>query len=92
MPAEFFLPGYFKGKRNAEQALFNLFPNSGVAVRPGFMHGTRQVGSVGIPLSAVGGSNALACATGTKFSDTDRATLPQACRWTRCWASCQTSR
>ena len=52
--ADFVLSGYFRGKRNVEAALRQRFPDTGVALRPSFIHGTRQVGSVGIPLSAVG--------------------------------------
>ena len=52
--ADFFFKGYFQGKRNAEAALAQSFPEGGVAVRPSFVHGTRQVGSVGIPLGAIG--------------------------------------
>ncbi|KAK9795226.1 hypothetical protein WJX73_006446 [Symbiochloris irregularis] len=48
------LSGYFQGKRSAEQALIQSFPEAGVAIRPSFVHGSRQVGSVSIPLSAVG--------------------------------------
>ncbi|CAK0763396.1 hypothetical protein CVIRNUC_003053 [Coccomyxa viridis] len=48
------LPGYFQGKRRAEEALALKFPGSGVALRPGFIYGTRQVGGVGIPLGAIG--------------------------------------
>ena len=52
----FVLPGYFQGKAAAEEALFRLFPTGGVALRPGFIHGTRHVGGagLGLPLSAVG--------------------------------------
>ncbi|KAK9816943.1 hypothetical protein WJX72_007264 [[Myrmecia] bisecta] len=50
----FFLSGYFQGKRKAENALAAKFPEGGVALRPGFIHGTRSVGSVGIPLGLVG--------------------------------------
>lgn len=53
-PAGFFLSGYFQGKRDAERALAATFPTSGVALRPSFVHGSRQVGSVSIPLSAIG--------------------------------------
>ena len=53
--ADFFFKGYFQGKRNAEAELAQSFPEGGVAVRPSFIHGTRQVGSIGIPLGAVGG-------------------------------------
>lgn len=51
LPA-FVLQGYFDGKRRTEQALLETFPHSGVVLRPGFIHGTRQV-----PL---GGDKALA--------------------------------
>lgn len=34
--------------------LQETFPEGGVALRPGFMHGTRMVGGVGVPLGAVG--------------------------------------
>ena len=52
--ADAVLSGYFRGKRYAEQVLSETFPDGGVALRPGFIHGTRRVGSIGIPLSAVG--------------------------------------
>ena len=48
------IPGYFNGKRDAEKKLATLFPTGGIALRPGFVYGTRQVGSFGIPLQAVG--------------------------------------
>ena len=57
----FVLPGYFGGKRKAEKALFRLFPKTGVALRPGFVYGTRKVipssssnSAYSIPLGAVG--------------------------------------
>jgi nucleoside-diphosphate-sugar epimerase len=52
----FVLPGYFGGKQAAEETLFRLFPTGGVALRPGFVYGTRHVGSagLGLPLGAVG--------------------------------------
>mmetsp|Transcript_4723 Transcript_4723/g.13105 ORF Transcript_4723/g.13105 Transcript_4723/m.13105 type:complete len:304 (+) Transcript_4723:209-1120(+) len=50
----FVLQGYFQGKRNAESALQSLFPDSGVILRPGFIHGTRMVGSTGLPLGLIG--------------------------------------
>ena len=53
------LPGYFQGKRRAEEALALKFPGSGVALRPGFIYGTRQVGGVGIPLGAIGAPERL---------------------------------
>ncbi len=49
-----FLPGYFHGKRRAEEALAATFPGAGVALRPGFIYGTRQIGGLGIPLGAIG--------------------------------------
>lgn len=52
---EFFLKGYVKGKRKGEAAVKEFFPDSGVCLRPGFIHGTRNVGSMKIPLSIVGG-------------------------------------
>ncbi len=48
------LPGYFQGKKRAEEALALRFPQGGVSLRPGFIYGTRNVGGVGIPLGAVG--------------------------------------
>jgi hypothetical protein len=48
------LPGYFQGKKRAEDALAINFPTSGVALRPGFIRGTRYVGGVGVPLDLVG--------------------------------------
>jgi hypothetical protein len=54
MLADMFLRGYFSGKRYAERVLGETFPEGGVALRPGFIHGTRNVRGVGIPLSAVG--------------------------------------
>jgi len=52
------LPGYFQGKKRAEDALAINFPTSGVALRPGFIRGTRYVGGIGVPLDLVG---ALLC-------------------------------
>ncbi|KAK9828046.1 hypothetical protein WJX81_004543 [Elliptochloris bilobata] len=48
------LPGYFQGKKRAEDALAAAFPTSGVVLRPGFIQGTRYVAGVGIPLQLVG--------------------------------------
>jgi len=64
------LRGYFEGKRDAEQAITELFPDGrGVIVRPGFVYGSRKVylppsgqpatiplGLVGRPLAAVLGA------------------------------------
>lgn len=52
--ADFLLKGYFQGKRAAEARLAQLFPTSGVALRPGFIHGTRNVAGIPVPLQAVG--------------------------------------
>jgi len=46
--------GYFEGKFQAEQALQDKFAGQGVQIRPSFIFGTRQVGSVGVPLWLVG--------------------------------------
>lgn len=53
------LPGYFQGKKRAEDALAAAFPKSGVALRPGFIQGTRYVAGIGIPLQLVGAAEAL---------------------------------
>lgn len=50
----FFLRGYYAGKRAAEDELLAKFPYSGVILRPGFIHGVRQVGKVKLPLNAIG--------------------------------------
>lgn len=47
--------GYFRGKIAAEAALQRCFGANGVAIRPFFIHGTRQITeSLGIPLQAIG--------------------------------------
>jgi len=51
---DFILKGYFQGKRDAEARLFKLFPDSGVALRPGIIYGSRAVGNVTLPLGVVG--------------------------------------
>ncbi|KAG0557035.1 hypothetical protein M758_11G094500 [Ceratodon purpureus] len=50
----FVLRGYYAGKRAAEDELLSKFPYSGVILRPGFIHGVRQVGRVKLPLNAIG--------------------------------------
>lgn len=50
----FVMRGYYAGKRAAEDELLRRFPYSGVILRPGFIHGVRQVGSVKLPLNAIG--------------------------------------
>lgn len=52
--AGFVLQGYFQGKRNAELAMAEAYPDQGVCLRPGFIHGTRYVSGVGVPLSFIG--------------------------------------
>ena len=48
------LKGYVQGKRAAEARLAQLFPTSGVALRPAFIHGTRNVAGIPVPLQIVG--------------------------------------
>lgn len=50
----FVMRGYYEGKRSAEDELLRKFPYSGVILRPGFIHGVRQVGSVKLPLNIIG--------------------------------------
>jgi uncharacterized protein YbjT (DUF2867 family) len=50
----YLLKGYYDGKRAAEAELLSKFTYGGVILRPGFIHGTRRVGSVKIPLGVVG--------------------------------------
>lgn len=57
---DFLLKGYFQGKRDAEATLYKLFPRGGVALRPGMIYGTRQAGTVPIPLGLVGAPLAAA--------------------------------
>ena len=52
--AGFVLAGYFQGKRNAEHAMAEAYPDQGVSLRPGFIHGTRYVSGFGIPLGFIG--------------------------------------
>lgn len=51
---QFLLKGYFQGKRDAEKHLAELYPDTGVALRPGFIYGTRVAGSRTMPLGVVG--------------------------------------
>ncbi|PPD66676.1 hypothetical protein GOBAR_DD36450 [Gossypium barbadense] len=48
--ANYLLKGYYEGKRAAETELLTKFPYGGVILRPGFIHGTRTVGSMKLPL------------------------------------------
>lgn len=52
--ANYLLQGYYAGKRAAETELLSKFPYSGVILRPGFIYGTRSVGSMKIPLGVIG--------------------------------------
>jgi len=52
---ELVLPGYFEGKRIAEEAVSQHFGSAGAVLRPPAVHGTRDVGKyVKIPLGLVG--------------------------------------
>eukprot|EP00250_Pteridium_aquilinum_P001553 c11747_g1_i2 orf=228-1085(+) len=51
----FILRGYYEGKKAAEDALRAKFPYGGVILRPGFIYGDRQVGSIKVPLGILGG-------------------------------------
>lgn len=49
------LTGYYAGKKDAERALFEHYPEGGVALRPGFIYGTRVLASgTQIPLGIIG--------------------------------------
>ncbi|KAL0312201.1 UNVERIFIED_CONTAM: hypothetical protein Sradi_5619400 [Sesamum radiatum] len=50
----YLLKGYYEGKRAAETELLTRYPYGGVILRPGFIHGTRHVGSMKLPLSVIG--------------------------------------
>ncbi|KAI9153886.1 hypothetical protein LWI28_017980 [Acer negundo] len=50
----YILRGYYEGKRATEKELATKLPYGGVILRPGFMHGTRQVGKMKLPLSIIG--------------------------------------
>ncbi|ONK70213.1 uncharacterized protein A4U43_C05F31430 [Asparagus officinalis] len=58
----YLLRGYYDGKRAAEAELLSRFTYGdttnahtlGVILRPGFIHGTRQVGSMKLPLGVIG--------------------------------------
>lgn len=52
--SDFLLKGYFHGKKAAEAALFAALPDGGVALRPGFIYGTRRVSGMPLPLGIVG--------------------------------------
>ena len=46
--------GYFAGKRAAERAVLSAYGTAGAILQPGFIHGDRLVGSVTLPLGALG--------------------------------------
>ncbi|KAL2548165.1 NAD(P)-binding Rossmann-fold superfamily protein [Forsythia ovata] len=48
------LQGYFEGKRAAETELLTRYTYGGVILRPGFIYGTRRVGSMKLPLGVIG--------------------------------------
>ncbi|KAF9684067.1 hypothetical protein SADUNF_Sadunf04G0079100 [Salix dunnii] len=50
----YLLKGYYAGKRSTETELLDKFLHGGVILRPGFIHGTRRVGSLHLPLSIIG--------------------------------------
>ncbi|KAI4316432.1 hypothetical protein L6164_024411 [Bauhinia variegata] len=50
----YILRGYYEGKRAAETELLTRFSYGGVILRPGFIYGTRRVGSMKIPLGVIG--------------------------------------
>ncbi|XP_017697094.2 uncharacterized protein At1g32220, chloroplastic isoform X2 [Phoenix dactylifera] len=50
----YLLQGYYEGKKAAEAELLSKFTYGGVVLRPGFIHGTRRVGSMKIPLGVIG--------------------------------------
>ncbi|KAA8521453.1 hypothetical protein F0562_012137 [Nyssa sinensis] len=52
--ANYLLKGYYEGKRAAETELLTRFPYGGVILRPGFIYGTRRVGSMKLPLGVIG--------------------------------------
>ncbi|KAF7817324.1 uncharacterized protein G2W53_031293 [Senna tora] len=52
--ANYLLQGYYEGKRAAETEVLTRFPYGGVILRPGFIYGTRSVGSMKIPLGVIG--------------------------------------
>ncbi|KAK9273261.1 hypothetical protein L1049_018068 [Liquidambar formosana] len=52
--ANYVLQGYYDGKRAAETELLTKFPYTGVILRPGFIYGTRRVGSMKLPLGVIG--------------------------------------
>ena len=54
IPPSMPMHGYFQGKYNAEQKLLEAYPDGHVILRPGFIYGRRNVGSVQLPLQLIG--------------------------------------
>ena len=54
IPSSMPMHGYFQGKYNAEQKLLESYPDGHIIVRPGFIYGKRNVGSVQLPLQFIG--------------------------------------
>ncbi|KAJ9537181.1 hypothetical protein OSB04_029914 [Centaurea solstitialis] len=50
----YLLQGYYDGKRATETELLTRFPYGHVILRPGFIYGTRRVGSMKLPLGVIG--------------------------------------
>ncbi|PWA93603.1 NAD(P)-binding Rossmann-fold superfamily protein [Artemisia annua] len=50
----YLIQGYYDGKRATEQELLTKFPYGHVILRPGFIYGTRRVGSMKLPLGVIG--------------------------------------
>ncbi|XP_022855533.1 uncharacterized protein At1g32220, chloroplastic-like isoform X1 [Olea europaea var. sylvestris] len=50
----YLLQGYYEGKRAAETELLTRYTYGGVILRPGFIYGTRRVGSMKLPLGVIG--------------------------------------
>ena len=48
------LRGYFNGKRRAEVATMEAFPETGSILKPSFIYGTRELGFASIPLGLIG--------------------------------------
>ncbi|XP_076932639.1 uncharacterized protein At1g32220, chloroplastic-like [Bidens hawaiensis] len=50
----YLIQGYYDGKRATETELLTKFPYGHVILRPGFIYGTRRVGSMKVPLGVIG--------------------------------------
>ncbi|PKA46623.1 Uncharacterized protein AXF42_Ash019364 [Apostasia shenzhenica] len=66
----YMLQGYYEGKRATEAELLSKFTYGGVILRPGFIHGTRQVGSMKIPLGVIGSPLEMASAHAARLAST----------------------